>query len=221
MEVTAVLESMAPRSCNDTTSNAIPRAPSTTNFVLISNIYDFHPNKEASLLGSGAFGTVHRMRNPIDGAIVAVKKLSTFRKEDGSKDEQEMKVVREEIKMMGAVQSDFITSYKTSMFFGGHFYIVMECLDGLVFKKVLEGRASAGHKALPASVVAKWAKQLASGIDALSKANLVHQDLHNEHVPLYSLMHATTAVVAPPPILGIRQPFSPVPNNQHASSGTS
>ena len=84
------------------------------------------PDKERSVLGKGAFGTVYKMVNPHDSQAYAVKELTKFTLEDGSTDEAAMFELLAEVRKMGVVESQFIVQYHTSAVFNGRFYVMME-----------------------------------------------------------------------------------------------
>ena len=84
------------------------------------------PDKERSILGKGAFGTVYTMVNPHDHQVYAVKELTNLTLEDGSTDETAMHELLAEVRKMGVVESEFIVQYRTSAVFGGRFYVMME-----------------------------------------------------------------------------------------------
>ena len=63
---------------------------------ILAGMYEFLPSKEKSELGKGAFGTVYRMRNPIDKRVFAVKQLTNLVNDDGTEDKVEMLAVKED-----------------------------------------------------------------------------------------------------------------------------
>jgi len=84
------------------------------------------PEKERSVLGRGAFGTVYAMVNPHDHQVYAVKELTNLTLEDGSTDEAAMLELLAEVRKMGVVESQFVVQYHTSAVYGGRFYVMME-----------------------------------------------------------------------------------------------
>ena len=91
-----------------------------------ANAHTVDPDKERSVLGKGAFGTVYAMVNPHDHQVYAVKELTNLTLEDGSTDEAAMFELLSEVRKMGVVESEFVVQYRTSAVFGGRFYVMME-----------------------------------------------------------------------------------------------
>ena len=91
-----------------------------------ANTRTVDPDKERSILGKGAFGTVYAMVNPHDHQAYAVKELANLTLEDGSTDEAAMLELLAEVRNIGVVKSQFIVQYRTSTVFGGRFYVMME-----------------------------------------------------------------------------------------------
>ena len=91
-----------------------------------ANAHTVDPDKERSILGKGAFGTVYTMVNPHDHQVYAVKELTNLTLEDGSTDEAAMFDLLAEVRKMGVVESQFIVQYRTSAVYGGRFYVMME-----------------------------------------------------------------------------------------------
>ena len=89
-------------------------------------VHTVDPDKERSILGQGAYGTVYKMVNPHDHQVYAVKELSNLTLEDGSTDEAAMFDLLAEVRKMGIVESQFIVQYRTSAVYGGCFYVMME-----------------------------------------------------------------------------------------------
>ena len=67
---------------------------------ILAGMYIFDPDKERSVLGKGAFGTVFRMRNSTDQRVVAVKELHNLTLEDGSPNYDAMEVLLDEVSFM-------------------------------------------------------------------------------------------------------------------------
>ena len=91
-----------------------------------ANAHTDDPDKERSILGQGAFGTVYTMINPHDHQVYAVKELTNLTLEDGSTDEAAMFELLAEVRKMCVVESQFIVQYRTSAVYGGRFYVMME-----------------------------------------------------------------------------------------------
>ena len=89
------------------------------------------PDKESSILGKGAFGTVFKMINPHDHQSYAVKELTNLTNEDGTTDEVAMNELLEEVRKMGVVESEFIVQYRTAAVYRGRFYVMMEPIVSL------------------------------------------------------------------------------------------
>ena len=68
-----------------------------SNTGILAGMYVFEPDRERSVLGKGAFGTVFRMRNSTDQRVVAVKKLHNLTLEDGSPNYDAMEVLLDEV----------------------------------------------------------------------------------------------------------------------------
>ena len=67
---------------------------------ILAGMYVFEPDKERSILGKGAFGTVFRMRNSTDQRVVAVKELHNLTLEDGSPNYDAMEVLLDEVSLI-------------------------------------------------------------------------------------------------------------------------
>ena len=121
MQPAATTSAIATVSTNDDEENTI-----------LAGMYEFVPDEARSVLGKGAFGTVFRARNRIDQRLVAVKRLTNLVRDDGTEDKEEMRGVKNEVKMMAAVKSEHLVKYINACFSSPYFYIVMELLASYV-----------------------------------------------------------------------------------------
>ena len=154
---------------------------------ILGGMLIYEPDKERSVLGRGAFGTIRKMVNPHDHQVYAVKELSNLTLEDGSTDEVAMNELLDEVRKMGVVRSEFIVQYRTSAVWQGRFYVMMDPILGVDFRDVVVARQATGvHFAN--EQVAAWGLQLALGLSHLhDECSLVHQDLHNGNVMITGL----------------------------------
>ena len=106
--------------------------------------YTDDPDKERSVLGKGAFGTVYTMVNPHDHQVYAVKELTNLTLEDGSTDKAAMLELLAEVRKMGVVESQFVVQYRTSAVYSGRFYVMMEPIASATLSSLLDNCSRGG-----------------------------------------------------------------------------
>jgi len=93
-----------------------------------------------------------------------------------------------EVRKMSVVNSEFIIQYRTSAIYQGHFYIMMELIDGVKYRDIVVARQATSVPFKEDQVLA-WAKQIALGLSHLHNVcKVVHQDLHNGNVMITKLV---------------------------------
>jgi serine/threonine protein kinase len=129
-----------------------------------------------SLIGEGGMGRVYRARSP-DGVPVAVKQL----RPELSRDAAFRKRFAREARVALEIDHRHVVSTLETGQYGEELYLVQEFIDGGSLRDLLrrDGR-------LPVPKVLGLCAEIASGVDAMHAAGVVHRDLKPDNVMLDS-----------------------------------
>lgn len=120
-------------------------------------------------IGSGAFGTVYRVRRKVDGNVYVIKKVKILMM---SRKEQESAI--NEVRIMASLDNPYVIKYYDSFIDGDSLNIVMELAEkgnlGVMLKK-------ARSKGLSENTVWKLFIQMVLGIFHIHARNIVHRDM--------------------------------------------
>jgi serine/threonine-protein kinase len=126
------------------------------------------------VLGEGAVGIVFRGVREADGTTVAVKVL----RERLSQDETYRRRLQREARVARDLHHSHVVPVLEAGEEGGRFFIVAQYVPGRSLRDtIVEGP-------LPLDVVVRIASDVASGLDALHRAGLVHRDVKPSNVVL-------------------------------------
>ncbi|KAK8186907.1 kinase-like domain-containing protein [Phyllosticta capitalensis] len=123
-------------------------------------------------LGSGSFGTVYKAIEKSTGEIVAIKHIDL----EGSDDD--IKEIQQEIAVLSACASPFVTQYKTSFVRGVKLWIVMEFLGGGSCLDLMKPGP------FSESQIAVICRELLLGLDYLHLSGKIHRDIKAANVLL-------------------------------------
>ncbi len=116
-------------------------------------------------LGKGAYGVVIKARDKKDQSLVAMKIM------DIEKDDYQE--LQEELKILAACDSDYLTRYKASFIFDNHFWIAMEyCSGGSVMDLMEVCQLTLTH-----SEIAICVRDSLRGLEYLHKNKIIHRDI--------------------------------------------
>lgn len=127
------------------------------------------------LIGVGGTGEVYRAENLVSRRTVAIKVL----KREFSSDERFIDLMRREL--LRDVSSDAVVSYYELLRtkeYGGHYFLVMEYIDGPSLAKLMaEGPVAP-------DTILKIAKRMAAGLRAAHGAKVMHRDISPDNIIL-------------------------------------
>ncbi|KAL1974907.1 hypothetical protein VTN31DRAFT_5111 [Thermomyces dupontii] len=123
-------------------------------------------------LGSGSFGTVYKAIEKETGEVVAIKHIDLESSED------DIQEIQQEISVLAACASPYVTQYKASFLRGHKLWIVMEYLGGGSCLDLLKpGVFSEAH-------IAIICRELLLGLDYLHREGKIHRDVKAANVLL-------------------------------------
>eukprot|EP00291_Cryptomonas_curvata_P012704 CAMPEP_0172188156 /NCGR_PEP_ID=MMETSP1050-20130122/21749_1 /TAXON_ID=233186 /ORGANISM="Cryptomonas curvata, Strain CCAP979/52" /LENGTH=1137 /DNA_ID=CAMNT_0012862583 /DNA_START=208 /DNA_END=3617 /DNA_ORIENTATION=+ len=143
----------------------------------------FHPdnNKDASLLGEGAFGKTYMMRSTMDGEIYAVKMINVKKAE---KNGVFVDSLKREVQMLLRLAHQNVTRYFTCYMYkrGKYFCIVMELVDGGTLGDLIADAGRPGAPRVPLSDVRTFLLQMARALTHIHSKRMLHRDLKPHNV---------------------------------------
>jgi serine/threonine-protein kinase len=126
-------------------------------------------------LGEGAMGVVFRAEHATDGSLVALKVLKPALAADAVYRQR----FAREARVAAEVQHPHLVRIVERGEAGGHHYLAVAYVDGGTLAQRLES-----ERRLPIGEVVSLGAQIASGLDALHAAGIVHRDVKPANVML-------------------------------------
>lgn len=123
-------------------------------------------------LGTGSFGTVWKARSKDTGEVVAIKQIDLESSND------DIAEIQQEIRLLGACNSKYITRYYESFVTGSRLWIVMEYLAG---GSALDAMRDGPFTEVQAAVVCR---ELLEGLAYLHSQGKIHRDIKAANVLL-------------------------------------
>ncbi|GFE64094.1 serine/threonine-protein kinase [Litoreibacter roseus] len=136
---------------------------------VIQNTYEI-----LSLLGEGGMGATFKGRNVATGHEVAIKVMTP----EFARNDKALDLFRRESSLLRTVQSDAVIRYETTLQDAqNRLFLIMEYVNG----KPLAYYVKKGAR-LTSRDVLKLGLQLAGGLDAIHKLNIVHRDVAPDNI---------------------------------------
>eukprot|EP00281_Chroomonas_sp_CCMP1168_P020336 CAMPEP_0206226870 /NCGR_PEP_ID=MMETSP0047_2-20121206/8321_1 /ASSEMBLY_ACC=CAM_ASM_000192 /TAXON_ID=195065 /ORGANISM="Chroomonas mesostigmatica_cf, Strain CCMP1168" /LENGTH=1301 /DNA_ID=CAMNT_0053649985 /DNA_START=20 /DNA_END=3925 /DNA_ORIENTATION=- len=151
--------------------------------------FSFYPDKEAALLGEGAFGKTYTMKSSLDGQLYAVKMINIVKAERNGLPVDNLK---REVQMLLRLSHDNIIRYYTCYMHkkGKFFCIVMELAEGGTWSSVVS-RVAKGQ-ACDEKRITGLTLQLCQALKHIHSKKMLHRDMKPDNV---LLAHADTEEV--------------------------
>jgi len=118
-------------------------------------------------IGKGGFGTVFKAFDGQTGWIVAIKRISLAKVTP-----EGFKEIQDEVKLLHGLEHDNIVRYIDVATEGGHFYIVLEFVEGGSLLSMVDS-----FGALSEPLTAVYVAQVLRGLNFLHSKGVVHRDI--------------------------------------------
>lgn len=126
------------------------------------------------LVGSGAFGDVYFGKNPAIDKTVAIKVLAP----EMARNAEVVARFNAEARAVDRIQHpNIVQVYDYGQLADGRYYIVMEFLNGQSLTELIEEKAP-----FPLREALEILRQIASGLEAAHRSNVVHRDLKPDNI---------------------------------------
>ncbi len=125
-------------------------------------------------LGEGGFGTVFKAQDETIGRIVAIKVLK-----DHYAISEPRQMLLAEARRASKVQSEFVVQVNSVNRHAGFDYLVLDFIEGQSLSQQMRGGVE------PAQA-ATWVAQIARGLDALHRSDVLHLDIKPSNVLIHS-----------------------------------
>ena len=131
-------------------------------------------------IGAGGMGMVYRARDTRLDRLVAVKVLTT----EFARDDEALERFRREARLASSLNHPHICTIHDFGEEGGHFYIVMELLEGQTLRSLMQSGPLEIDRALELAI------QVADALDAAHDRGVVHRDVKPANIFVNSRGHA-------------------------------
>jgi serine/threonine-protein kinase len=133
----------------------------------------------AGQLGTGAMGVVYKATDPMIGRTVALKTVRLDA--HGSETGELLQRFRNEARMAGVLNHPNIVSIHDADEINGLFYMAMEYIEGKTLRQLLSE-----ERVLPMEQALELSRQIAAGLDAASREQVVHRDIKPANIMILS-----------------------------------
>eukprot|EP00730_Choanoeca_flexa_P018865 TRINITY_DN9196_c0_g1_i4.p1 TRINITY_DN9196_c0_g1~~TRINITY_DN9196_c0_g1_i4.p1 ORF type:complete len:492 (+),score=123.20 TRINITY_DN9196_c0_g1_i4:35-1477(+) len=141
-----------------------------------SDVYDVNLSEKASIIGKGAFSTVHRCINRETGEVCAVKLINTAKVKSS-----DIAKIEREIAICKRLKHENIVRLRRWFKDESHYYLVFEFVSGGELFDEIVTRTFYNEKD-----ASECMRQIFSGLLACHKDNIIHRDLKPENLLLAS-----------------------------------
>eukprot|EP00291_Cryptomonas_curvata_P000073 CAMPEP_0172189650 /NCGR_PEP_ID=MMETSP1050-20130122/22645_1 /TAXON_ID=233186 /ORGANISM="Cryptomonas curvata, Strain CCAP979/52" /LENGTH=1060 /DNA_ID=CAMNT_0012864375 /DNA_START=126 /DNA_END=3304 /DNA_ORIENTATION=- len=140
----------------------------------------FYPDKEASMLGEGAFGKTYMMQSSLDSQIYAVKMINVKK---ASKNGVFIDSLKREVQMLLRLAHHNVTRYFTCYMYkkGKYFCIVMELVGGGTLGDLIT-RSAQTDTPIPRQDVRKFLFEMAQALAHIHSKRMLHRDMKPHNV---------------------------------------
>lgn len=134
---------------------------------------EFNQYERVRLLGRGTYGCAVLLRRRGSGELVVAKEvpLGHLGGQAG------LKAVQNEVRILAALSHAHIISYKATFTDGDLLSIVMEYADGGTLADAIGAQVAMGKLPFESAAVARWAAEVASALQHVHAAKILHRDL--------------------------------------------